>query len=278
MKYFKLIAAAFIAASIAWSPSPGFCRPPAGPLRKILGIVDEIPSPPKKKPAPDLPGAPHVSPPTGPNIPGDLPTKPGAKGPSRITPEETAILENLGGITNPKFGDVASDPSILPISVIGDTPPGAIDVKPPKVLPEKPGGVRNRQETTISLDPGSLGTDINKQFGGELDPLPQGAKPKIRFINHDYYDDYPPNFKVEVVYGGTDFVVGLDPKNTGGLVTIGSGRADFPPGSVLMPKDWYNDVLAGNVPDYRMGPAGKIQHLVDGHWIDYADPHWPYSK
>ncbi|MEY4667582.1 MAG: hypothetical protein RL518_281 [Pseudomonadota bacterium] len=272
MKSSRLFITALVSAAVFWNPSPGLCRPPTGPLKKIFGIVDEVPHGSKKNlgpNGPDLRPGNGVDPSTG-SGPGS-----GGKNTGEITPEEDEILEDLVGLTPPTFSDVGSNPSILPVTGIQ---PGDINPKPPKLFPEKPGGVKNRQETTIAVDPKSFGENLNAQYGTQLDPLPKDAKPKIVLINHDYYNQYPPNFKVEVNYGAETFVIGLDPKNSGGMVTIHQGQVDFPPGSVLIPKKWYNDVLAGKVPDFRMGPNGKIQQSIDGDWVDYANPHWPYAN
>ena len=238
--------------------------PPKKIIQQILGQGEDLNVP---KP-PSLPSLP-TKPPSGATFPG-----------SSLPGKNPGLLDNLDELTPPKppkasppFKNVNEDPSVLPIEIDTGT---NIEVKEPKELPFKPGGVELRQEVIIKPPPSTLVQYLNGHFGTNLPKPPKEASPKIVLVNHSYYEDWAPNFKIEVVVGKNDYVVGFDPAKPPGRPDFRDGGVTFPPGAILVPKDWYNKVLKGEIPDFRLSPDGKIQRLVDGTWVDYMNSHWPY--
>lgn len=152
-------------------------------------------------------------------------------------------------------------------------------MKPP-VLKDGPTGVKDRQEVIIRPTPKTL-VDYMNSFGFNLPELQKNAKPRVTLINHSYYEGWEPNFKIEVKVGDTTYTVGFIPVpgKSPGIPNFRDGGITFPEGAFPVDKDWYNAIIAAGeagVNGYRKGPGGIIQRFVDGKWVDYMNPHWPY--
>jgi len=193
------------------------------------------------------------------------------------------------GSSKPPFQDANRDPSILPVRV--DDPVFAdVEINNPKIKPDGTlTGVKERQEVRIPLDRKTVvnedGSRLTVVPGLEdyVDDItiPKDAEPRITVINHSYYDDFEPNFKLEIrLTGKREYTVGYDPHMPRPIPVISEGKVDLPKGCMLMPKKLYNDIVGDKVevPDYRLSDDGVIWKLIDGEWVKYMHGHWPYEK
>lgn len=264
----KLRYLTILALLLVMAPEAHAGKPPKKVIQKILGQVDDLPAP-KPRDIPDLP-----------KLPGD-PSPSAPAGPGR-NPGLLDNLDELEAVPRPvpapvKFKNVKEDPSILPVDIDDST---NITVKDPRVLkenPDKPGGVKDRQEIVIEPSRDKVRGAFDGKVETELPELPKEARPKFTLINHSYYNPlYPPNFKIEVNWGQADFVFGFDQSFPPGRPDFSGGNASFPPGTIIVPKDWYKKVINKEIPEFRISPDGKIQRRVGEDWVDYMNPHWPY--
>jgi len=242
-------------------------KPPKKVIDNVLGGADGLPSKPPK-----IPDVPAVRPkdPTQGSLPGESGKNPG-------------LLDNLDELTNggvpskptsQGFVDLREDPSILPVIVDEATD---FEIKPPKPKPYKPGGVKDRQEVVIRPDRDKLTEYLNQNQALNLPELAEGTKPKITLVNHSYHEDWDSNFKIEITVGKNEYVVGFNPTEGPGRPNFSGGNVDFPGQTIVVDKDWYDNVLKGQVEDARL-EGKKIQVKVGDDWIDYFDSHWPYMR